>query len=439
MIPRYQPADFAALWSDEEKLRTWFLVELAAVRAWEGRGRFAAGTADTIEKKAAAIDWTAFAARAVEIEETTRHDVIAFLSALEEQIGDASKAVHFGMTSSDVVDTAFAHILARAGDLLVERTKTLREAFARRADEHRHTPCLGRTHGQAAEPTTFGLKLLTYVAELDRDIARLETAVGEVRVGKLSGAVGNFGNIPPDVEDEVMASLSLTPEPVSTQVVPRDRHAAFFAALAVVAGTLERFSVEVRHLMRSEVAEAFEPFGKGQRGSSAMPHKKNPILTENLTGLCRLVRGYAATAFENQALWHERDISHSSVERIIGPDATGLLGFALDRCQRVIEGLVVDKARMQQHLDAAGGLVFSEGVLLALVETGVLRQTAYGWVQRAAMRSRDEAGVSFFEALQQEPEVTARLDEARLTELFDVAHHVRHVDTIFARVMGPRG
>jgi adenylosuccinate lyase len=435
MIPRYTTPEMATLWSDGQRFATWFAVELAACEAWEEKGQVPAGVSARLGKGGEGIDWEQLALRTAEIEQTTRHDVIAFLSALEEQLGEDSRHIHFGMTSSDVVDTAFAKLLTAATDQLLVRLDGVIDAFKARAEEHRHTLCLGRTHGQAAEPTTFGLKLLTYVAELSRGRTRLRAAREDIAHGKLSGAVGNFGNIPPDVEEGVMRRLGLRPEPVSTQIVPRDRHATLFATYAVIAGTLERFAVEVRHLMRTEVSEAFEPFGKGQRGSSAMPHKKNPILTENLTGLCRLVRGYASTSFENQALWHERDISHSSVERVIGPDATTALDFALKRTEGVIRDLVVDTDRMKAHLESTGGLVYSEGVLLALVETGVLRQEAYGWVQRAAMEAREGKG-SFLERLKAHEEITPRVPADKLDALFDPGHHLRHVDTIFERVMG---
>jgi adenylosuccinate lyase len=434
VIPRYTTDEMAAIWSDANRMRTWTRVEVAACRAWERKGKIPEGSTAEIEGKCEGIDYGALAVRAVEIEETTRHDVIAYLSALEEQLGDVSRHVHYGMTSSDVVDSAFACLLVEAGEQLMKRLESLLGDMRARAEEQKDTLCLGRTHGQAAEPTTFGLKLLTYVAELDRSRRRLATALADVGHGKLSGAVGNFGNIDPDVEESVMAEVGLRPEPVSTQVVPRDRHAMFFSALAAIGGCVERFAVEVRHLMRSEVAEAFEPFGKGQRGSSAMPHKKNPILTENITGLARLLRGYASASLENQALWHERDISHSSVERIIGPDATTALDFALLRMSRVVKGLVVDGDAMARHLEETGGLVYSESVLLALVDTGVLRQEAYGWVQRCAMDAREQ-GTEFRENLKAHPEISSRVPAERIDELFDPAHHLRHVDAIFSRVL----
>lgn len=433
MIPRYTTAEMAQIWSDAHRYETWTQVELAACEAWEKKGKLPPGTTAELQAKAALIDWAKLAERAQEIEETTRHDVIAYLSALEEELGPLSRHVHYGMTSSDVVDTAFACLLVEAGEQLLLRTTELLNVVRRRAGEHRHSVCLGRTHGQAAEPTTFGLKLLTYVAELDRGRRRLALALEDVGHGKLSGAVGNFGNVDPEVEGHVMATLGLRPEPVSTQVVPRDRHAAYFSALAILGGTLERLAVEIRHLQRSEVGEAFEPFGKGQRGSSAMPHKKNPILTENLTGQVRLLRAYAGASLENQALWHERDISHSSVERVIGPDATTTLDFSLQRAIRVVDGLVVDTEAMARNLETSGELVFSEAVLLALVDTGVLRQEAYGWVQAAALQAR-QAQTSFRAELKAHAEVNSRLPNEEIDRLFDVHHHLRHVDLLFDRV-----
>jgi adenylosuccinate lyase len=438
VIPRYTTPEMAHIWSDGNRFEIWTRVELAACRAWEAKGRVPAGVTARLEAGAKSIPWEPFAARVLEIEETTRHDVIAYLSALEEQLGDDSRHVHFGMTSSDVVDTAFAALLTQAGEQVLARLEELLAAMRKKASEHKDTLCVGRTHGQAAEPTTFGLKLLTYVAELDRDRRRLAAALLEVAHGKLSGAVGNFGNIDPDIEASVMAELSLWPEPVSTQVVPRDRHATFFSVLAILGGAVERFAVELRHLMRSEVAEAFEPFGKGQRGSSAMPHKKNPILTENVTGIARLLRAYAMAALENQALWHERDISHSSVERVIGPDATTALDFGLARLTGVVEGMVVDESAMRGHLEPAGALVYSESVLLALVEEGVLRQEAYGWVQAAALEARAGQG-TFQDRLKAHPDIQGRLAPARIDLLFDPAHHLRHVDLIFRRVFDDVG
>jgi adenylosuccinate lyase len=394
MIPRYTPPALARIWSDAHRLETWLRVEIAATAAWEALGRAPKGVAARLEKGAKGLDYEALHGRALEHERTTQHDVIAFLAACEEKLGDDARWLHFGMTSSDVVDTALALLLGEAGAEIAQALDGLLAALEKRALEHRKTPCLGRTHGQAAEPTTFGLKLLTFHAELQRGRDRLRVALEEVRSGKIAGAVGSYGNVPPEVEAHALGALGLRVEPVATQVVPRDRHAAFFCALAVIGASLERLAVEVRHLQHAQVKEAFEPFGAGQRGSSAMPHKKNPILSENVTGLARLLRGYAHAALEDVALWHERDISHSSVERVIGPDATSALCFALQRATRVVEGMVVDAARMKENLDAAGGALASGGVLLALVEKGVARQEAYGWVQRCASALRRTGATS---------------------------------------------
>jgi adenylosuccinate lyase len=431
MIPRYATPEMTALWSEQSRARAWLKVEIACVAAWETRGVIPAGTALRLEQAAATVDLGHLATRATEIEATTQHDVIAFLSACEELLGEDARFLHYGMTSSDVVDSAFALLLVEAAALLDLGIHQLRDALARRAVEHKRTPCLGRTHGQAAEPTTFGLKLLSFVAELDRARARLRTAVEDVRFGKLSGAVGNYGNIPPDVEAATLASLGLRVEPVATQVVPRDRHAVFFSTLAVIGGCIERLAVEVRHLQRHEVKEAFEPFGKGQRGSSAMPHKKNPILSENLTGLCRLLRGWAGAALEDIALWHERDISHSSVERIIAPDATTALHFALRRATRIVDGLVVDAEAMKRHLDGCSDVVFSGGVLLALVERGASRHEAYEWVQQAAL-----GGAGMKLRLQADERVSRLLPGPALDRLFSLDNQLQHIDAIFARVLG---
>ncbi len=431
MIPRYSTPEMSALWSDASRARAWLKVEIACVAAWETRSIVPGGTAARLQQRADVVDLGALSARALQIEETTQHDVIAFLSACEELLGPDARFLHYGMTSSDVVDSAFALLLREAGTLLEQAVSGLREALVTRALEHKRTPCLGRTHGQAAEPTTFGLKLLGFVAELDRAAARLRAAGVEIGYGKLSGAVGNYGNIPPDVEARTLAALGLAIEPVATQVIPRDRHAVFFNTLAVIGGCVERLAVEVRHLQRHEVKEAFEPFGKGQRGSSAMPHKKNPILSENLTGLCRLLRSYAGAALEDIALWHERDISHSSVERIIAPDATTALHFALRRAERIVRGLVVDEQAMKGHLDAASDVVFSGGILLALVERGASRHEAYSWVQQAAL-----GGPGMKERLQQDQRITRYVDVGALDRLFSLDNQLQHTDVVFARVLG---
>jgi adenylosuccinate lyase len=431
MIPRYSTPEMTALWSETHRARLWLDVELACVAAWEERGVIPSGTTAILRDRAAVVDLAALCARAAEIEATTQHDVIAFLSACEERLSGEARFLHYGMTSSDVVDTAFALQLVGAGALLDEALRGLREALWRRALEYQRVPCLGRTHGQAAEPTTLGVKLLGFVAELDRAAHRLTAAIAEIASGKLAGAVGTYGNIPPEVERMTLDALGLRTETVATQVVPRDRHAMFFATLAVIGGAIERFAVEIRHLQRHEVKEAFEPFGRGQRGSSAMPHKKNPILSENLTGLVRLLRSYAHAAMENQALWHERDISHSSAERVLAPDATTILHFALRRATRIIDGLVVDEAAMRRHLDEAGDVMFSGAILLALVERGVSRHEAYGWVQRAAL-----GGSDMRQRLKDDPDVARHLSAEAIDALCSLEHQLQHIDVIFERVRG---
>lgn len=433
MIPRYTTPEMAQIWSDETRYENWFRVELAALMALEKQKEIPAGIGQKLQKQAQKINWKDLSARALEIENTTRHDVIAFLSALEEVLGADSRWLHLGLTSSDVVDTAFAYSLQKSALQIGKRLSLLTEVLFEQAQKYKDTICLGRTHGQAAEPTTFGLKLLSFAVEMQRNEERLKAGTKEISHGKLSGAVGNYGNIDPRVEEAVMQELGLVSETVSTQVVPRDRHAVFFGTLAVLAGGLERLAVEIRHLMRTEVAEAFEPFAKGQQGSSAMPHKKNPILTENVTGLARLIRSYAMAAYENQALWHERDISHSSVERVIAPDATCILDFALLRMTQVMSGLEVDAENMQKHVDATQGLIFSESILLMLAKKGILRQTAYQWVQRAAMQARQGHG-EFLANLKADSDIAKVLPAEELDEAFNVKHHLRHVEVIFDRV-----
>jgi adenylosuccinate lyase len=433
VIPRYTTPEMVEIWSDEARYENWFRVELVAAIALENQKKIPAGISQKLQNRAQKINWKKLSDRISEIENTTRHDVISFLSALEEVLGADSRWLHLGLTSSDVVDTVFAYSLQKSALQIGERLSELTKSLLRQAQKYKHTICLARTHGQAAEPTTFGLKLLSFVVEMQRNQERLKAAAKEIAHGKLSGAVGNYGNIDPRVEEAVMQELGLIPELVSTQIVPRDRHAVFFGTLAVIAGGLERLAVEIRHLMRTEVAEAFEPFGQGQRGSSAMPHKKNPILTENVTGLARLIRSYAIAAYENQALWHERDISHSSVERVIAPDATSILDFALLRMTQVVSGLEVDAENMKKHVDAAKGLIFSESILLILAQKGILRQTAYQWVQRAAMQARQGQG-EFLLNLKSDSDIAQVLSAQELDKAFDVEHHLRHVDFIFTRV-----
>ncbi|MEE4200220.1 adenylosuccinate lyase [Erythrobacter sp.] len=436
MVPRYARPEMSALWEPESRFRIWFEIEAHAT--------VKLGELGVVPKSAgkALWDWwatdPAIDVEAIEaIEAVTKHDVIAFLTWVAEQVGEEARFMHQGMTSSDVLDTALAVQLSRASDILLADLDALLEALRTRAEEHKYTPTIGRSHGIHAEPVTFGLKLAQAYAEFDRCRARLVTARAEIATCAISGAVGTFANIDPTVEAYVANKLGLTPEPVSTQVIPRDRHAMFFATLAVIAGSIERLAVEIRHLQRTEVLEAEEYFAPGQKGSSAMPHKRNPILTENLTGQARMIRAYALPALENVALWHERDISHSSVERFIGPDATITLDFALARLTGVIEKLLVYPERMQANLDAMGGLVHSQRVLLALTQAGVSREDAYRLVQRNAMKVWESNGtLSLLELLKSDAEVRAALSEEELADKFDLDYHLAHVDTIFARVFG---
>ncbi|MEM9012144.1 MAG: adenylosuccinate lyase [Pseudomonadota bacterium] len=433
MIPRYSRPEMAAIWSPETKFRIWFEIEAHACDAQAALGVIPAEDAAAVWR---AADKDFDIARIDAIEAETKHDVIAFLTHLGELIGsDAARFVHQGMTSSDVLDTCLAVQLSRAADILLADLDALLAALRRRAFEHKLTPTIGRSHGIHAEPVTFGLKLAQAYAEFDRAHARLVAARAEVATCAISGAVGTFANIEPAVEAHVAEKMRLTPEPISTQVIPRDRHAMFFATLGVIASSVERLATEIRHLQRTEVREAEEYFAPGQKGSSAMPHKRNPVLTENLTGLARLVRGMALPAMENVALWHERDISHSSVERMIGPDATVTLDFALARLTRVIDQLVVYPEAMQANLDQLRGLVHSQRVLLALTQKGLSREAAYAAVQRNAMKVW-EMGADFRAELGADPEVAAALSPVELDGLFDLAYHFAQVDTIFARVFG---
>jgi adenylosuccinate lyase len=433
MIQRYARPEMVAIWSPETKFGIWFEIEAHAGDAMADLG--------VIPKENAAAVWAAKdatfdVARIDEIERVTRHDVIAFLTHLGEIVGpDAARFVHQGMTSSDVLDTTLSVQLVRAADILIADLDALLASLRTRAMEHRHTVCIGRSHGIHAEPTTFGLKLAQAYAEMDRNLARMVAAREEVATGAISGAVGTFANVDPRVERHVCERMGLTPEPVSTQVIPRDRHAMYFATLGVVASSIERIATEIRHLQRTEVGEVEEYFARGQKGSSAMPHKRNPVLTENLTGLSRLVRMTVVPAMENVALWHERDISHSSVERMIAPDATITLDFALSRLTAVIEGLVVHPARMQANLDATRGLYNSQRVMLALTQAGVSREDAYAMVQGAAMRVWDK-GADFQAELAAVPAVLKALGRDGIDRNFDMAYHLKHVDTIFDRVFG---
>ncbi|MBE3637091.1 adenylosuccinate lyase [Mangrovicoccus algicola] len=433
MIPRYSRPDMVAIWSPETKFRIWYEIEAHACDAQAELG--------VIPKENAAAVWKAKdaefnVARIDEIEAVTKHDVIAFLTHLAEIIGnDEARFVHQGMTSSDVLDTTFNVQLVRAADILLADMDKLLDALKRRAFEHKDTVRIGRSHGIHAEPTTMGLTFARFYAEMARNRTRLETARAEIATGAISGAVGTFANIDPAVEEHVCARMGLVPEPISTQVIPRDRHAAFFACLGVIASSIENVAIEIRHMQRTEVLEAEEFFSKGQKGSSAMPHKRNPVLTENLTGLARLVRMSVVPAMENVALWHERDISHSSVERMIGPDATVTLDFALARLTQVIDKLVVYPETMLANMNKFRGLVMSQRVLLALTQAGVSREDAYRLVQRNAMKVWEQ-GKDFKTELLADGEVTAALSPAEIEEKFDLAYHTKHVDTIFARVFG---
>jgi adenylosuccinate lyase len=433
MIPRYSRPEMTSIWEPQTRFRIWFEIEAYACDALAELGVIPKESARNIWDKADFVQFDV--ARIDEIERVTKHDVIAFLTHLAEFIGPDSRFVHQGMTSSDVLDTCLAVQLSRAADLLIADVDALLAAIKKRAHEHKYTPTIGRSHGIHAEPTTFGLKLAQAYAEFTRARERLVTARKEVATCAISGAVGTFANIDPRVEEYVAHKMGLVAEPISTQVIPRDRHAAFFATLGVVASSVERLAIEVRHLQRTEVLEAEEYFSAGQKGSSAMPHKRNPVLTENLTGLARLVRGMAVPAMEDVALWHERDISHSSVERMIGPDATVTLDFALARLTNVIENLVVYPENMKKNLDRLGGLVHSQRVLLALTQKGVSREDAYAFVQRNAMPVWRGEG-EFRVLLGQDKDVSAKLSPAELDELFDLSYHFKHVDTIFRRVFG---
>jgi adenylosuccinate lyase len=443
MIPRYSRPEMVAVWSAETRFAIWFEIEALAAEAMAELGSIPAEASRAIRDRGAARI-TAITPRDLdrieEIERETRHDVIAFLTWLSEGIGPEARFLHQGLTSSDVLDTCLAVQMTRAADLLIGGVERLLAALRARATEHKFTPTIGRSHGIHAEPTTFGLKLAGHYAEFTRNRTRLLAARAEIATCAISGAVGTFAAVDPRVEAHVARRLGLVPEPVSTQVIPRDRHAAFFAALAVVASGIERLAVEVRHLQRSEVREAEEYFHPGQKGSSAMPHKRNPVLSENLTGLARLVRGYAMPALENVALWHERDISHSSVERMIGPDATVTLDFALHRAAGMIEKLTVYPDRMQANLDALGGVVHSQKVLLALTQAGLSREAAYAAVQRAAMATwtalGQAGGREFRDNLLADSEVAAHLSPAALDAAMDPRRDFVAVETIFARVFG---
>ena len=430
MIPRYSRPEMARIWEPEAKFSIWLKIETYAAQAMAELGLIPKQAADAVRKRGG-FD----AARIDQIEREVKHDVIAFLTSVSEHVGPEARFLHAGLTSSDVLDTCFNVQLVQAADLLIADVDALLAALKARAFEFKDTLTVGRSHGVHAEPTTFGLKLATAYAEFARARERLVRAREEVATCAISGAVGTFAHVDPRVEAYVAKKLGLTPEPISTQVIPRDRHAAYFATLAVVASSIERLATEIRHLQRTEVLEAEEYFSEGQKGSSAMPHKRNPVLSENLTGLARVVRAYAQPALEDVALWHERDISHSSVERVIGPDATIALDFALVRLTGIIKGLVVYPERMRANLKRLGGLIHSQRVLLALTEAGVPREEAYRMVQRNAMKVWD-TGADFQATLLADKDVTKALSPDEIKAQFDLGYHTKHVDTIFARVFG---
>ena len=420
----------AGIWEPENRYRKWLEIEIYACEAHGEMGTIPMEAVERIKKKA-----NFDTARIDEIEKVVKHDVIAFLTSVADFIGEDSCYVHLGLTSSDILDTSFAMLLKEASDLIIDDIKFLMEAIRKRAFEHKETPMIGRSHGIHAEPVTFGLKMALWYDEMRRNLRRMESARETISYGKISGAVGTFANIDPRVEEFVCRKAGLKPAPCSTQIIQRDRHAEFFTTLAIIASSIEKFSVEIRHLQRTEVLEVEEFFSKGQKGSSAMPHKRNPVLSENLSGLARLIRGYAVSAMENVPLWHERDISHSSVERVIGPDATILLDFMLERCRGLIENLVVYPENMLKNLNLMRGMIFSQRVLLKLADRGVSRGRAYELVQRNAMKVWEE-GKDFQEELLADPDVLLYLSESEIKDAFDFKYHLKHLNTIFTRVFG---
>jgi adenylosuccinate lyase len=432
MISRYTRPEMARLWTDEHRLGIWLEIEVSVCEALAKRGVIPVDAVREMRAKAK-VD----ARRVAEIELEVKHDVIAFVTAAAESVGPSGRFLHLGLTSSDVIDTAFAVQLSHSAHLLLRDLDALLAAVRALAEKYRDTRMIGRTHGVHAEPITFGVKAASWYAELCRGFERIETAQREIATGKLSGAVGTYAHLSPEVEAEVLPRLGLVPETVATQIVPRDRHAAFFSALAIVAASIERIALELRHLQRTEVLEAEEPFTRGQKGSSAMPHKRNPWMAENLCGLARLVRGYAGTALENVALWHERDISHSSVERVIAPDVCTVLDFMIARLTGILDRLVVYPERMAENAAWSGELVFSESVLLALVEGGVAREEGYRWVQRCAFAARDEGG-SFRELVGKDPDIRKILDEKHLTGVFDPKRALAHTGAIIDRALAVR-
>ncbi|MCB0318312.1 MAG: adenylosuccinate lyase [Bdellovibrionales bacterium] len=427
MIPRYSREEMQSIWTDENRFKIWLEVETLALEGMVNEGKVPKEALADVKSKGN-FDKD----RVLEIENDVKHDVIAFLTNVAEYVGPSARFVHRGMTSSDLLDTSLAVQLKQSGDLLLSDLKAVCLAIKKRAEEYKYTPCVGRSHGIHAEPITFGLKLASWYAELKRAEKRLKAAIEEISVGKIAGAVGTYASISPKVEAHVMETLGLEPETVPTQIVHRDRHASFFSALALLASSIERFSIEIRHLQRTEVREAEEKFTKDQKGSSAMPHKRNPILTENLCGLARLVRSYATVAMENVPLWHERDISHSSAERVIAPDACIITDFMLVRFKNVVEGLVVHEERMLENLEATRGLVFSGSVLLTLVDNGVNREDAYRMVQKHALAAW-EGGADLRERIITDKEISATVSKDVLEEAFSLDRHIANVDLIFQR------
>ncbi|ACB10054.1 adenylosuccinate lyase [Thermotoga petrophila RKU-10] len=427
MVERYSLSPMKDLWTEEAKYRRWLEVELAVTRAYEELGTIPKGVTERIRNNAK-IDVELFK----KIEERTNHDVVAFVEGIGSMIGEDSRFFHYGLTSSDVLDTANSLALVEAGKILLESLKEFCDVLWEVANRYKHTPTIGRTHGVHAEPTSFGLKVLGWYSEMKRNVQRLERAIEEVSYGKISGAVGNYANVPPEVEEKALSYLGLKPEPVSTQVVPRDRHAFYLSTLAIVAAGIERIAVEIRHLQRTEVLEVEEPFREGQRGSSAMPHKKNPITCERLTGLSRMMRAYVDPSLENIALWHERDISHSSVERYVFPDATQTLYYMIVTATNVVRNMKVNEERMKKNIDLTKGLVFSQRVLLKLIEKGLTRKEAYDIVQRNALKTWNSEK-HFLEYLLEDEEVKKLVTKEELEELFDISYYLKHVDHIFER------
>lgn len=427
MIERYTRPEMGDLWSEQNQFQAWLDVEIAACAAWSGYGVIPADAVEKIEKNA-----TFDLDRIHEIEETTRHDVVAFTRSVSESLGEEKKWVHYGLTSSDVVDTAWAHRLKKANAILRTGLRRMTDVLAEKAKKHRYTLMIGRTHGIHAEPTTFGLKMALFFSEMSRNMERFEHAAEGVRVGKLSGSVGTFAQIPPEVEEATCRRLGLEAAPISTQVIQRDRHAHYMATLALIGATLEKIAIEIRHLQRTEVLEVEEAFRKGQKGSSSMPHKRNPVGSENITGCARMLRGYMVSAYENVALWHERDISHSSVERVIIPDATILLDYMLHRLAGIVERLNVYEDRMLENLERTHGLVYSQRLLTMLIDEGLSREDAYDLVQPPAMQAWTNKEA--FRPLVEAGPIAEHLSDEQIASAFDPGHHMRHVDTIFERV-----